>query len=47
MAKVILSDKKLGQTAFKKFQTIIADLKDENLLKNGVEIRDLLDDFWK
>lgn len=47
MAKIILSDQKLGQIAFKKFKEVIGSLQEDNLLKDGVEIRDMLDEFWR
>ena len=46
MAKIVLSDRNMSQLAAKEFSHIIADIEQENLVKEGCKITDLIDE-WK
>ena len=46
MAKIVLSDKNLGQFAFQQIRDTIEDINTDNLLKVGCDIQELLGDYW-
>ena len=46
LSKLILSDQNLAYLAFKDFKDSVADINDENLLKEGCVIHELLSDYW-
>jgi len=46
MAKIIMSDQNLGNIACKEFKQTCTDINEDNLLKDGCAISELMDDYW-
>lgn len=47
LAKVILQDQTMSKIAQRQFQTVIADINEEQLLQEGCKIKDLLEEFMQ